>query len=227
MSVLVVAAHPDDEVLGAGATIAKLADRGVPVHVLVLAEGVSLRRGWSLEQSRERCERAGAVMGVASLRFGGFGCERLLADGESRLVVAQVESALAELSPSMVLTHNGGDVHADHRVVSESVTYATRLMGMSSVRDVMHFEVPSSTEQQTSSSRAFRPTVFVDVGDYVSTKCAALEVYADECFDAPHPRSRHGVEATASWRGLHVGVAHAEAFEQSRRFVGMDHSELL
>ncbi len=219
MTALVVAAHPDDEVLGAGATVAMLAARGVPVHILIVAEGVSYRRGWTETAAQDRCREAAAVLGATSVSFGGFGRKELMADTPSKAIVSAVELALKSFDPRLVLTHHRGDVHADHRRVAESVTYATRLLGTGTVREVLHFEVPSSTEQQTDVFSAFFPSLYVDIGEHVVTKCAALSVYADECFPPPHPRSEHGVRTTAAWRGLQAGVAAAEAFASGRRLV--------
>lgn len=219
MTALVIAAHPDDEVLGAGATIAMLAAAGEAVHILILAEGVSLRRGWTLATSQERCREAASVLGATSVSFGGFGGDALMADIPSKAVVAVVERSLAASRPQLVLTHYRGDVHADHRRVAESVVYATRLLGSGPVREVLHFEVPSSTEQQTDGPTAFHPTSYVDVGVHLATKCAALAVYGDECFAPPHPRSEHGVRTAAAWRGMQAGVRAAEAFVSGRRLV--------
>lgn len=219
MNALVVAAHPDDEVLGAGATVAMLASQGVEVHILVLAEGVSCRRGWTQAAARDRCRQAAAVLGASSVSFGSFGREELMADAPSSAVVGLVERALESTQPRLVLTHHRGDIHADHRRVAESVTYATRLLGTGPVREVLHFEVPSSTEQQTFGPSAFLPSVYVEVAEHLTTKCAALAVYADECFPPPHPRSEYGVRTAAAWRGMEAGVGAAEAFTSGRRLV--------
>lgn len=222
MKVLAVVAHPDDEVLGAGATLARLATEGHQVHVLVLAEGVSLRYGrHGLDQARRRCGAAGAVLGAVDVWFGGFASDgRLMADAPSQAVVAVVERTLAAVAPQLVLTHHLGDVHADHRLTHRCVTYATRVLAQGPVCEVLTFEVLSSTEQQLAGSTAFAPDTFVEVEQFVARKCEALEVYNDECFPAPHPRSTYGVRTLAAFRGLQVGLPAAEAFASGRRVLG-------
>ncbi|WP_327347360.1 PIG-L deacetylase family protein [Streptomyces europaeiscabiei] len=223
MKTLVVAAHPDDEVLGAGATIAALADAGAEVSVLIIAEGVSLRHeGVTLRTAQDNCRRAGEKLGVQDVRFGGFSLDGvLIADRPQRDVVSLIERALADVRPELVLTHHPGDIHADHRVVSQSVSYVTRLLGAGPVRRVLHFEVLSSTEQQAGLVAPFLPQVFVDVSGFVEAKCAALEVYHYEVYPGVHPRSTAAVQALAQYRGVQAGVAQAEAFALSRQLLSM------
>ncbi|RDI23088.1 PIG-L deacetylase family protein [Lentzea flaviverrucosa] len=220
MRVLVIAAHPDDEVLGAGATIAALTARGVEVTVLIVAEGVSLRHdGVTLAEARALCHKASSVLGVTDVRFGGLAVDGLLpGDGPQRVVVGLVEQTIRDVAPQVVYSHHPGDVHVDHRMIAQAVTYATRLMAMRSVVQVLHFEVPSSTEQQTGLIAPFEPDVFHDITPYVDLKCEALETYRYEVYDAPHPRSPHGVRALAAYRGTQVGVFAAEAFVLGRQF---------
>ncbi|MCX4850453.1 PIG-L deacetylase family protein [Streptomyces sp. NBC_00893] len=221
MRTLVVAAHPDDEVLGAGATIASLADAGGEVTVLIVAEGVSLRHeGVTLRAAQDNCLRAGEKLGVRHVRFGGFSQDGvLIADGPQRDVVSLIERTLRDVRPELVLTHHPGDIHADHRLVSQSISYATRLLGAGPVRNVLHFEVLSSTEQQTGLVAPFLPNVFADVSGFVDAKCEALEVYHYEVFDGAHPRSVSAVRALAQYRGVQAGVAQAEAFALSRQLL--------
>lgn len=224
MRALVIAAHPDDEVLGAGATMAALAERGHHVCALILAEGVSLRhKDVDLARARETCRTAAAELGVAELRFGGFALEGgVLGDGPQRAVVDAVTGAIREVEPELVFTHHPGDIHVDHRVVARSTTYATRVLGGGPVRQVLHYEVLSSTEQQTPAAIPYLPTVFYDVSGHVERKCRALSAYSYEVFDEPHPRSAHAVRALAAYRGAQVGVAGAEAFALARELRGGD-----
>jgi LmbE family N-acetylglucosaminyl deacetylase len=221
MSTLVVAAHPDDEVLGAGGTIAALTAAGQPVTILIVAEGVSLRhRSLTLERARDTCREAARRLGVQHVRFGGFATDgTLIADGPQSRIVSLISEVLADVRPETVMTHHAGDIHADHRLVAQSVVYATRIMEASSVRRVLHFEVLSSTEQQTRTAEAFLPTVYREISSFVDAKCHALEAYHYEVFDAPHPRSTYGIRALASYRGVQVGVRAAEAFVLGRELV--------
>lgn len=218
MKALVIAAHPDDEVLGAGATAAALSKQGAEVHAHVLAEGVSLRHsGVTLEEARGRCEMAAAVLGLAAVSFGGYGTDgRLLGDVEQRVVVDSVSRILRKVRPDTVFTHHPGDIHVDHRLVAHAVSYATRVLGDGPVRQVLHFEVLSSTEQQPGLVAPFVPNVFYDVAAHVDAKCRALAVYEYELYEPPHPRSVAAVRSLAAYRGTQVGVDAAEAFAVGR-----------
>ncbi|MFJ4912911.1 PIG-L deacetylase family protein [Streptomyces sp. NPDC088726] len=214
MKVLIVAAHPDDEVLGAGGTAVTLAAQGADVHVLILAEGVSLRHeGVNLRQARQRCEQAAAVLGAATVSFGGFAKEgRLLGDIEQRVVVDAIARAVRKVEPELVLAHHPGDIHVDHRIAAQSTAYVTRFMGQGPVRQVLHFEVPSSSDQQSGLVAPFVPNVFYDISTQVDAKCRALAAYPYEVHPAPHPRSEHAVRALAMFRGAQLGIEGAEAF---------------
>ncbi|EDY47037.1 conserved hypothetical protein [Streptomyces clavuligerus] len=215
---MVIAAHPDDEVLGAGATVATLSRQGAQVHIHIMAEGVSLRHeGVTREQARARCETAAGELGAKEISFGGYAADgRLLADLSQRPVVDGVGKLLRETGPELVLTHHPGDIHADHRRVAHAVSYGTRILGGGPVRQVLHFEVLSSTEQQTGLMAPFRPDVFYDVTGEVEAKCRALAAYDYEVHEPPHPRSLEAVRTLAAHRGHQVGVTAAEAFALGR-----------
>jgi N-acetylglucosamine malate deacetylase 1 len=218
MKVLVIGAHPDDEVLGAGATVAALSEQGADVHAHVLAEGVSLRHpGVTLEQARGKCEVAAGVLGLAGVSFGGYGADgRLLGDLEQRVVVDSVSRVLRRIRPEVVFTHHPGDIHVDHRLVAHAVSYGTRVLGHGPVRQVLHFEVLSSTEQQVGLVAPFVPNVFYDATGHVDAKCRAFAVYTYELYEPPHPRSQAAVRSLAAYRGAQVGVDAAEAFAVGR-----------
>ncbi|HYD74806.1 PIG-L family deacetylase [Ramlibacter sp.] len=217
--VLVVAAHPDDEVLGCGGTIARLAGEGRAVHVLILADGESARPQAGIDEAAARAsaaQRAGEALGVASVTCLGLPDNRL--DTVDLLQVVQaIEAVLGRVQPATVLTHHHGDVNIDHRIAHEAVLAACRPLPGSCVRELLFFEVPSSTEWRPGSpATAFAPTVFVDIGPALAAKMAALEAYAAELRPAPHPRSREAIDALAAWRGASAGVARAEAFMLGR-----------
>ncbi|MGW7259919.1 PIG-L deacetylase family protein [Streptomyces sp. NPDC054834] len=218
MRALVLAAHPDDEVLGAGATVAMLASQGARVHLHILAEGVSLRhQGVTLAEARSRCEAAAKELGVDDVSFGGLADDvRLLCELPERVTVEAVGTQLRAHQPEIVFSHHPGDIHADHRLVAHAVTYQTKLLGAGPIRQVLHFEVLSSTEQQTGLLAPFNPQVFYDVTGYVDAKCRALAVYDYEVHAPPHPRSAEAVRAQATLRGVQAGVHAAEAFALGR-----------
>ncbi len=222
-SVLIVAAHPDDEVLGCGGTIATLAKRGSVVHVAFLADGVFSRPGDSDAQQSELASRraaarkASATLGVTSVSFGDLPDNRM--DTVALLSIAQaVEALVAQHRPQMILTHHAGDLNIDHRRTHEAVATACRPQSGHVVRTILAFEVASSTEWQLpGSAPAFVPNWFVDISGTLELKLSALDAYAAELRGWPHPRCRQAVEHLARWRGATVGAHAAEAFMLGRR----------
>ena len=155
---LVLAAHPDDEVLGCGGTIARMADEGWQVHVLILAEGATSRaatrdragKSDELSALAVSAQRACAILGAASVRLDAFADNRM--DGTDLLdVVKRIEAEVERVQPLRVLTHHLNDVNVDHAVVHRAVAAACRPLPGSCVRELLHFEVASSTEWRPSS----------------------------------------------------------------------------
>ncbi len=222
-SILVVAGHPDDEVLGCGGTIAKWADAGATTHVAFLADGVSSRTGEVdtlqsvLSARRAAAQKACSVLGVTTVTFGEFPDNRM--DTVALLdVVKSIEALIAKHQPDTVLTHHAGDVNIDHQRVHQALVAACRPQHGHPVKTVLSFEVPSSTEWQLpGSAPVFAPNWFVDISNTLNRKLAALDAYAAELRAWPHPRSRQAVEYLARWRGATVGVDAAEAFELGRQ----------
>jgi LmbE family N-acetylglucosaminyl deacetylase len=223
LSILILAAHPDDEVLGCGGTIAKLSDEGAIIHVAFLADGVFSRGGDQKQQLRDlNIRRAAAkkacdILGVKSVSFGEFPDNRM--DSIALLdIIKAVEALIVEHQPEMVFTHHAGDVNIDHQRIHEAVVTACRPQCRLPVKTLLCFEIASSTEWQLpGSAPAFTPNWFVDISKTVDRKLAALEAYATELRNWPHPRSRQGVEHLAHWRGATVGVDAAEAFMLGRQ----------
>lgn len=223
-SILVLAAHPDDEVLGCGGALAKWADEGAVIHVAFLADGVFSRNDNStqqeeLDQRRAAAQQACDILGVKSLSFGDFPDNRM--DTVALLdITKSIETLIHEHQPDTVITHYAGDVNIDHRRVHEAVVTACRPQCGHPVKTLLCFEVPSSTEWQLpGSAPMFAPTWFVDISSTLDRKLSALERYAAELRGWPHPRSRQGVRHLAHWRGATVGVDAAEAFVLGRQLV--------
>lgn len=219
--ILVVAAHPDDEVLGCGGTLAKLAAQGAAIQLAFLADGVTSRpgarcTGADMESRREAARRACAILGVKGVSFGDLPDNRL--DGVPLLEVTQaVEALVREHVPDTVFTHHAGDVNIDHQVIHRAVLTACRPQCGHPVRTLLAFEVPSSTEWQLpATAPAFLPNWFSDISGTLAKKLEALDAYAAELRTWPHPRSREGVVHLARWRGATVGVEAAEAFMLGR-----------
>lgn len=218
--VLVVAAHPDDEILGCGGTIARHAEAGDQVQVLIMAEGVTSR-----QQQRDRAQahdqlstlaraaqRAGEIVGAQDVELLDLPDNRL--DSLDRLdLIKEIEARVARHQPQVVYVHHAGDVNVDHRRLHEAVVTACRPTPSNTVQRLLSFEVASSTEWQTpGSAPAFQPNWFVDISAQWPRKRDALAAYDSEMRPWPHARSIEAVEHLARWRGAQVGVEAAEAF---------------
>ncbi len=222
-SILIVAAHPDDEVLGAGGTIAKYTEMGVVVNMAFLADGVFSRVGDHLAQNqallgrRKAARKASDILGATSVSFADFPDNRM--DTIPLLEITQtVESLIAKHQPDTVFTHHSGDVNIDHRRLHEAVVTACRPQQGHPVKTLLCFEVPSSTEWQLpGSAPPFTPNWFVDISTTLVRKLAALEAYKEELRPWPHPRSIRGIEHLSHWRGATIGVDSAEAFILGRQ----------
>ena len=219
---LVVAAHPDDEALGAGGTVAKWSDAGVIAHVAFLADGTGARTVADqdaeavLAARRTAADRALKGLGVTDVHYDDLPDNAL--DSLPLLEVTQrVEALIDRYQPQTVLTHHAGDLNVDHRIVHQAVMTACRPQAGHPVHRILCFEVASSTEWQPPGSGApFSPNVFVDISATLEQKLDALRAYSMEMRDWPHPRSLQGVEHLARWRGATVGVEAAEAFVLAR-----------
>jgi LmbE family N-acetylglucosaminyl deacetylase len=224
MTILVVVAHPDDEVLGCGASIAKWADAGLEPHIMIMAEGVTSRdhepnregRSSELRDLALAAEQSGKVLGAASVTLKKFPDNRM--DSVDQLdVVKVVEDQVALLKPDMVVTHHVGDINIDHQIVHQAVVTACRPQPGHPVRRLLSFEVPSSTEWQSPNfATSFQPNWFEEVVSTWDRKLAALEVYSMELRLWPHPRSISAIEYLARWRGCTIGFEVAEAFQLIR-----------
>lgn len=219
MNVLIVAAHPDDEVLGCGGTMARLAAEGASVFVLILANGLTSRVDFDpvrdaalLAVHHERAQRAGQLLGAKEVRLGGFPDQKM--DTVPLLDVTQaIEKEIARVQPEIVFTQHGGDLNQDHVITFRATLTATRPMAGGVVRQVLAYEVPSSTEWSFQQfAPAFAPQIFYDIAPYLEKKIAAMQIYESEARAFPHPRSPEALRAGAQRRGSAVGWEAAEAF---------------
>ena len=222
--VLVVVAHPDDEVLGCGGAIARHADGGDDVHILILAEGATSRDGrrqpgkrrGELQSLAAASRRAAKLLGAKPPRLANFPDNRL--DSVDLLdLVRAVTVSVEAVKPRIVYTHHGRDLNVDHRLVNQATLTACRPLPNSPVRAIYTFETVSATGWNDPHTFApFRPTRFLDVSAFMDVKRRACECYQAEMRPFPHARSIEAVEALARWRGATVGLPAAEAFEVIR-----------
>jgi LmbE family N-acetylglucosaminyl deacetylase len=217
-NVVVVAAHPDDEVLGAGGTIARHVADGDCVQVVFMADGVASRNGGDQGADIRRSQAANAALGILGVSQCHYlGCSDNAMDETTVLtVVKKLEPVLRNCSPGVIYTHHFGDLNIDHRITQQAVMTICRPQPGETCREIYGFEVLSSTEWQTVGDRPFLPSLFVDISSFVDRKLMALNAYAEEMRAVPHSRSVEHSELLARHRGHSVGVMHAEAFEVYR-----------
>ena len=217
-SVLVVAAHPDDEVLGCGGTIIKHAERGDEINLLFMTNGVSSRSETSDEDIKNRLKAsklANSVLGVNSVKYLDFPDNAM--DSIPLLnIVKEVELLVNKLKPSIVYTHHFGDLNVDHQLTNDAVMTACRAKPNSTVKEIYGFEVLSSTEWSNPKKAVFNPTLFIDISKQFQKKIKAVKVYANEIESPPHSRSIEHIEVLAKHRGYSIGNDKSEAFEVYR-----------
>ena len=213
-TVLIVAAHADDEALGCGGTIARHVADGDTVHAVFMADGVSSRPGAAvveLDRRMASAKQAHVILGLQRVVYLGLPDNRM--DSLPLLDVVQaLESVLQGIAPQVIYTHHHGDLNIDHRITHQAVMTACRPLPGSLVREIYCFEVLSSTEWATPQQEPFVPNVFVNISDFLAIKLKALQAYQLEIRPAPHSRSIEHAEYLARHRGHTFGVAAAEAF---------------
>ena len=223
MSVLVVAAHPDDEVLGCGGTIARHVQDGERVTIAILGEGVTSRNPTahkantqSLSDLRGAAREASDLMGVTDLRLLDFPDNRF--DTVDLLeLVATVEAIIADVKPNIVYCQHGGDLNIDHQLTFRAVLTATRPQPELQVNSLYTWSTRSATEWAFSSIfPIFIPRLFVDISNTLQDKLRALSVYENELRPWPHSRSLQAVEAACRSNGAKVGVEAAEVCDVIR-----------
>ncbi len=222
MTVLVVAAHPDDEVLGCGGTIAKHVLLGDEVYCLILGEGVTSRYTQrdeakeALKQLKSQAEQAAEILGIKEVFFKDSPDNRF--DTVPLLtIVKAVEEVKEEIKPDIIYTHHQGDLNIDHQITFKAVLTACRPLKGETVREIYSFEIPSSTEWNSPDAQSyFMPNVFVDISETFDKKIEALKAYQGEIREYPHPRSPEALRAIAMRWGSLVGCEAAEAFELIR-----------
>lgn len=216
--VLIVAAHPDDEILGCGGTVARLANEGHEIYTLILGEGITSRddsrdrekREQEIAQLKEQVHEANKVIGVKEV----FTCD--LPDNRFDSVplldvVKAVDKIKTQIKPHIIFTHYQNDLNIDHTVTCKAVITAARPLVGETVKEIYAFEIMSSTEWNFPLS--FSPDCFYDISATIGAKVEAMEKYQTELRDYPHPRSLKGIRLTAENWGMKTGIPFAEAFK--------------
>lgn len=217
MNYLVVVAHPDDEVLGAGATIHKLIKNGHNVAIVTMANHAAARANISATLDSDQKE-AFKLIGVSKSYAADF--PNIKMNTVPHLDLVQfVEKCIEDFRADAIITHHPSDTNNDHVVTSYAVQAACRLFqrkqNVPVLKELLYMEVPSSTEWSfDSSANRFTPNYFVEIGkDGVELKLKAIAAYKGVMRPYPHPRSKEAVEGLATYRGVQAGCNYAEAFE--------------
>lgn len=223
-TILVIVAHPDDEVLGCGGTIARLASEGNYVYTMILGEGVTSRdkkrdrtkRENEIAELKKHVENANKILGAKKVYTLNFPDNRF--DTVPLLdIIKTIEIIKEDIKPDIVFTHHQGDLNIDHQITFKAVMTVCRPTKDESVKEIYSFEIPSSTEWNGPSSLTyFMPDYFVDVNKDLKVKMNALKEYETELRDFPHPRSLKAVELNAKYWGVKMGFEAAEAFKTIR-----------
>lgn len=220
--ILIVAAHPDDEVLGCGGIMAKYAETN-EIYVAILAEGISCR--YTQKEREEKSEllnlqkesrEVGKFLGIKENLF--FDLPDNQFDTVPFLkIVKKIEEIIQKVRPGTIYTHYSGDLNIDHRLTFQATVTAARPVDNCPVKEIYSFEILSSTEWSFQKiDRPFSPNVFEDISSTIEKKLKAMEIYKKELREFPYPRSLEGVKILAKKRGMEVGLNYAEAFELVR-----------
>ena len=224
-TILVIAAHPDDELLGLGATVKKLVNEGHEAYALLLSCGITSRYDDPKDGMHEQIE-ALKKQRMAAAKIIGF--KRVFScnfpdnqfDSLPLLkITKEIEKYVKQIKPSMIFTHHYSDVNIDHQKTFQAVVTATRPFGVYSVKEIYCFETFSSTEWNFPYHSTFKPNVFVNVEKTFEDKLEAMKCYTSELRSYPHPRSLESLEFAAKRWGTVIGYNLAEAFELVRKVV--------
>lgn len=215
--ILIVAAHPDDEILGCGATVARLVQEGFEAYTLILGEGITARdksrdstkRKKEIIELKNQARRANRIIGIKDCFSFDMPDNRF--DTVPMLdIVKIIEKVKKKIKPEIVFTHFWNDLNIDHVITYQAVITATRPLPEQPVKEIYCFETLSSTEWKF--PLTFSPNVFYEVNQTIELKKKALQEYVSEIRRYPHPRSLRAIELNSEYWGSRIGVKNAEAF---------------
>ena len=219
--ILIVAAHPDDEVLGCFGTVARLIKEGYKAYTLILGEGKTSRdekrvvanKKDEIEILNTEIQKANNVIGVKKVFVESSPDNRF--DSVDLLDIIKVISKVKEeIKPDIIFTHYEHDLNIDHQITYKAVITATRPMEDECVKEIYSFEILSSTEWNYPLS--FSPDTFFDISDTLDLKIKAMKEYTSELCEYPHPRSLEGIKLNAKYQGMRVGKKYVESFKSVR-----------
>jgi len=218
---LIVAAHPDDEILGCGGTIAKMIEDGHEAFTLILGEGITSRDNQRNRKNREndinelknQTNKSNEIIGIKKVFSYNFQDNRF--DTSSLLnIVKIIEKIKNKVKPNIIFTHYYNDLNIDHKITYNAVITATRPLNEETVKEIYAFEILSSTEWNYPLN--FSPNVFFDISSTIHKKIKAMSCYKSEIRKFPHPRSLENIKLNAKMWGIKVGLEYVEAFQLIR-----------
>src|SRR6185503_7438626 len=221
-TILIIAAHPDDELLGCAGTVCKYIEQGYKAVSVILGEGMT-SRGESfrskLKELQGHAQLANKTIGIKTVHFESFPDNQF--DSRPLLeIIKVVEKYVAKYKPSIIFTHFDGDLNVDHYQTFQAVMTACRPQPGFDHPDIYCFEVPSSTDyNDIRQETAFVANVYEDISATIDLKIKALAHYKTEMRDYPHSRSLEAIRILAQYRGVKVGLKFAEAFKLVRKIV--------
>ena len=217
MKTIVIAPHPDDEVLGVGGTLLRRKAEGAELAWLIVT-GISTANGWNQEQVERRANEIARVTTmfrfdhVFTLDFPTTQLDRIPVGD----LVGAISGVFKAFQPEEVFVPHPSDVHTDHRAVFDAAAACTKWFRYLSVKRVLAYETLSETDFGLGTELGFRPNVFVDIAPYLEGKLKAMDIYASEMAAFPFPRSHEALRALAKVRGVASGYHAAEAFQLLR-----------
>ena len=214
-NVLVLAAHPDDETLGCGATISRLSSEGYDVHLLTFTDGVGARSIKRFGNRNDKLESVKNILGLKSYKSGNFPDNKM--DSIPLLDVCKFIENNVDYDPDIIFTHHSGCLNVDHRIVYEATLTAFRPQFGKNIK-IYSYYVPSSTDYNPTNN--FIGNVYYNVVDYKDIKLKCLKkCYDEEMREYPHTRSYENIENLMKVWGSEVGLKYAEKFKLIREII--------
>ena len=217
-NIIVISAHPDDEVLGAGGTLLKHQQNGDQVFWLITTN-ISEAQGFGKERvdsRQEEIKQVAALLGIQKTFILDYPTMSL-SSGSLIKMVPEVSEIFIAVKPEIIYCLNRSDAHSDHRITFDAVMACTKSFRYPFVKQVLMYECLSETEfAPVLAEKAFLPNYYVDISKFLSRKLEIMKVYASELGEHPFPRSLKNLEALAIYRGASAGVNYAEAFQLIR-----------
>ena len=215
MKVVVISAHPDDEIIGCGGTLLKHKANGDELFWIIItnvfeSEGFSKQR---VESRHQEIEKVKTMVGFSNVHKLDYPTMSLDSSSINKMI-PQISDLFNEIKPEVIYVMNRSDAHSDHRVTFDAVVACTKSFRYPFIKRVLMYECISETEFAPAlPERVFQPNYFVDVTTHFNKKIEIMKVYESELGEHPFPRSIRNIEALATFRGASVGVEYAEAFQ--------------